>query len=215
MEKAGYQMTMRPERAGYSNESKAESQISTEPGVTAATPYRSLTGNITGKGTSKRAEGRDPESLFAEIWKVFPRNPTSSHDKAKSLFLSLSETEANAAAKAAPRFAAWWKVTVLSLEHVVAFVGMGEGPVAVSLRNVLGIRERHRSRSGTRNWTASVGDKVEVSYGAFSGQHGQIVELVNGAAKVKLFGGTGVLEKLAMPLSVPEAWVKEAINGSV
>lgn len=102
-------------------------------------------------------------------------------------------------------------LTVLGMEHVVAFVGMGEGPVSVSLGNVMAIRMRHRSRASTRNWSASVGDTVEVSYGAFSGKQGQIVELMDGAAKVKLFGGTGLLAKLAVPLSVPEAWVKEAI----
>ncbi|HWV19513.1 MAG TPA: transcription termination/antitermination NusG family protein [Devosia sp.] len=102
-------------------------------------------------------------------------------------------------------------LTVLGQQHVVAFVGMGDGPVPVSLGNLMAIRARHRSRASTRNWSPGVGDRVEVSYGAFTGKEGQIVELVNGEAKVRLFGGTGLLEKLTEPLSVPEAWVKEAI----
>ena len=54
-------------------------------------------------------------------------------------------------------------LTVLNLQHVVAFVGMGGGPVAVPLRNVLGIQVRHQSRASTRNWTASLGDRVEIT----------------------------------------------------
>lgn len=102
-------------------------------------------------------------------------------------------------------------LTVLSLENVVAFVGMGQGPVPVSLGNLLSIRLKHRTRASTRNWSAAVGDTVEVSYGAFSGKQGQIVELADGTAKVKLFGNTGLLSNLAMPLAVPENWVREAI----
>ena len=101
-------------------------------------------------------------------------------------------------------------LTVLGMEHVMAFVGMGEGPVPVSLGNIMAVRMRHRSRASTRNWSAAVGDTVEVSYGAFCGKQGQIVELEDGAAKVKLFGNWGLLEKLAESLTVPEAWVKAA-----
>lgn len=93
-----------------SNWGKAGCQIGGEPGVTGETPNRSLTGNRTSKGTGKRAQGRDRDSLFAEIWKVFPRRPTSSIEKAQKTFAALDDAEAIAAVKGAERYAAWWKV---------------------------------------------------------------------------------------------------------
>lgn len=93
-----------------SNKGQAGCQNQGEPGVTAETPNRSVTGNRTSKGTGKRADGRDRESLFAEIWKVFPRNPTSSNHAASETFKALDDAEALAAVKGAGRFAAWWKL---------------------------------------------------------------------------------------------------------
>lgn len=107
-----------------SNEGQAGCQNTGEPGVTAETPNRSVTGNRTSKGTGKRAEGRDRESLFAEIWKVFPRNPTSSNRAASETFKALDDAEAVAAVKGAERFAAWWKLQEIDkpLETRLRFV---------------------------------------------------------------------------------------------
>ena len=99
---------------------------------------------------------------------------------------------------------------VLELERITGFVGMGNGPVPVPLGNVMAIRMQCGRRASTRNWTVSVGDTIEVSVGAWQGRQGQVVELVDGAAKVALFGTSGVLASLAGPLSVPETWVREA-----
>lgn len=99
---------------------------------------------------------------------------------------------------------------VLQQEHVVAFVGMGEGPVPVPLKNVLSIRERHQSRATTRNWSPLVGEAAEVSVGAWTGKVGEIVELQDGMAKLRLFGGTGLLANLAAPLVVSETWLRGA-----
>ena len=98
---------------------------------------------------------------------------------------------------------------VLATERVTGVIGMGDGPVPVPLGNVLVLRERCGQRAPTRNWSAKVGDAVEISYGAFAGQEGKVVELVDGAAKVALFGATGVLANLAEPLDVPETWINE------
>jgi transcription antitermination factor NusG len=97
---------------------------------------------------------------------------------------------------------------VFDAQHVVGVVGMGEGPVSVPLGNVMNIRMQHRRKAGTRSWTATVGETVEVTFGAWSGKMGEIVQLADGAAMVMLFGATGVLQNLAGPLTVPEAWVR-------
>lgn len=101
-------------------------------------------------------------------------------------------------------------LNVLAVDRVKSFVGMGDGPVPVPLANVLMLRARCGQRGATRNWSASVGDAVEISFGAFQGKQGRVVELVDGNARVALFGTSGVLAHLAEPLAVPEAWVKEA-----
>lgn len=101
-------------------------------------------------------------------------------------------------------------LTVLTTARITGVIGMGQGPVPVPLGNVLVLRARCGQRGATRNWSASVGDDVEISFGAFQGQRGNVVELVDGKAKVMLFGVQGVLAGLAEPLAVPEAWVNEA-----
>lgn len=100
---------------------------------------------------------------------------------------------------------------VLTQTHVVGVVGMADGPVPVPLDNVMTIRMQHQRKGSTRNWSPAVGDSVEVTWGAWSGKHGEIVELADGAAKLKLYGTTGVLESLVAPLRVPEAWVQESL----
>lgn len=100
-------------------------------------------------------------------------------------------------------------LTVLRLPRITGVIGMGDGPVRVPLGNVLVLQERCGQRAPTRNWAAKVGDEVEVSWGAFAGQTGTVVELADGAAKVALFGATGLLASLAEPLEVPEQWVNE------
>lgn len=87
----------------------AGSQIPGEPGVTAETPNSSLTGNRTSKGTGKRAEGRDRESIFDEIWKAYPERPGSPKLTAWEVFEKLDDTDAAAALRGAKRFAAWWR----------------------------------------------------------------------------------------------------------
>ncbi len=99
---------------------------------------------------------------------------------------------------------------VLEANRITGVIGMGDGPVPVPLGNVLALQVRCGQRGSTRNWSASVGDDVAISFGAFQGQQGQVVELVDGKAKVMLFGAKGVLAHLAAPLVVPEAWVSEA-----
>lgn len=101
---------------------------------------------------------------------------------------------------------------VLEVDRVTGVIGMGEGPVPVPLINVLMLRERCGQRGATRNWSASVGDTVEITFGAFQSQHGRVVDLVDGKAKVMLFGGSGVLAHLAAPLAVPETWVGEVVD---
>lgn len=98
---------------------------------------------------------------------------------------------------------------VLDCDHVTGFVGMGRAPVPVPTTNVLLLRARCGHVAATRNWSPSVGDQVEVSYGAFEGQSGEVVELADGRAMVRLFGA-GVLAALSKPLDVPETWVKQA-----
>lgn len=100
---------------------------------------------------------------------------------------------------------------VLNVHRVTGVIGMGNGPVPVPLGNVLVLHERCGQRGSTRNWTASIGDTVEISFGAFQGQQGQVVDLADGKAKVMLFGAKGVLASLAEPLAVPETWVGEAM----
>lgn len=97
---------------------------------------------------------------------------------------------------------------VLSQTNVVGVVGMATGPVPVPLAKVMAVRLQHRQKGSTRNWNAAVGDMVEVMWGAWSGKQGEIVGLVDGAAKLKLFGVTGLLENLVQPLSVPEPLVR-------
>ncbi len=97
---------------------------------------------------------------------------------------------------------------VLSQANVVGVVGMASGPVPVPLGNVMAVRMQHQRRGSARNWAPAVGDTVQVTWGAWTGKHGEIVELADGAAKLKLFGATGLLEKIGA-LSVPEGWVKE------
>lgn len=99
---------------------------------------------------------------------------------------------------------------VLTQTHVVGVVGMADGPVPVPLGNVMAIRMQHQRKGSTRNWSPAVGDTVEVTWGAWSGKRGEIVELADGAAKLKLFGATGLLATLREPLVVPEACVREA-----
>lgn len=98
-------------------------------------------------------------------------------------------------------------LTVLGCNHVLGFVGMGAKPLAVPLGNVIDIRGRCGQMSRTRNWSASVGDAVEISTGAWVGQKGEVVELTDGRAMVRLFG-KGVFAQVAPPLSVPETWLE-------
>ncbi|HWV19512.1 MAG TPA: helix-turn-helix domain-containing protein [Devosia sp.] len=92
-----------------SKTAEAESQIGVEPGITAETPNSSLTGNRTSKGTGKRAEGRDRESMFEEIWKAYPERPGSPKLTAWEVFEKLDDADVAAALKGAKRFAAWWR----------------------------------------------------------------------------------------------------------
>lgn len=97
---------------------------------------------------------------------------------------------------------------VLQLGPVTGVIGMGDGPVPVPMVNVLVLHARCGRRAPSRDWSASVGDSIEISFGAFKGRTGQIVELADGKAMVTLFGATGLLAGLSKPLPVPEAWVR-------
>lgn len=99
---------------------------------------------------------------------------------------------------------------VLDIEKITGFIGMGGAPRPVRLVNVLQLRERCGHQGVTRNWTPSLGSAVEVAYGAFEGQTGEVVELADGFAKVALFGREGVFSTLVEPLAVPETWVRRA-----
>ena len=88
---------------------EAVSGSGTEPCPPARTRKSSLTSKLTSKGTGKRAERADRDSIFKSIWKVFPLRPNIPQVEAWEVFEKLDEADIAAVQNGAERYAQWFR----------------------------------------------------------------------------------------------------------
>lgn len=97
------------EASHVSSETETMSHQSAKPCLTAETRNSRLTSKLTSKGTGKRAERADRDSIFKSIWKVFPLRPNSPQVEAWEVFENLDEADIAAVQKGAERYAQWFR----------------------------------------------------------------------------------------------------------
>ncbi len=92
--------------------------------------------------------------------------------------------------------------------EVFAPIVFNGAPVEVSHKGLDWCREKNGSFGRTRDYTPLVDDDVRIVDGSLLGLTGKVVEVVKGAAMVKLAGLGGVLADLAEPAKVDENWLE-------
>jgi DNA-binding MarR family transcriptional regulator len=115
-----------PEASRVRNSGEAVSDLQAEPSPADRTHNQGLTSKVTSNSTGKRAGRADRETVFKDIWKVFPMRPGSPEMQAWEVFEKLDDADVNAALKGAQRYAAWFREKVASegkpLEDQLRFV---------------------------------------------------------------------------------------------